>query len=138
MHACMNIMKLYIYKQNKQLVDRSLALHADAVVVDDRSKSKMRTVRRGDVVVQQGGGAAGGGRTGDEDMPPPNHAKTSWPELVGWDEMPAALRILNDRPEVRVVFYFIGQLPSIPVHEPDRVLAFVDANDRIVVTPLLI
>jgi len=62
---------------------------------------------------------------GDDNLPPPDHSKTSWPEVVGWQELPAGIRIGYDRPEVTVEFFNVGETPP-PGFDPKPVVVFVD------------
>uniref|UniRef100_A0A0D9VBL1 Uncharacterized protein n=1 Tax=Leersia perrieri TaxID=77586 RepID=A0A0D9VBL1_9ORYZ len=64
--------------------------------------------------------------------------KSSWPEVVGWPEFWAALKILNERPDVTVLMFHDGDDLPPPEHDPKRVAIFV--NDDIIVsrTPFVI
>jgi hypothetical protein len=68
------------------------------------------------------------------DFPPPNPHRTSWPEVVGAEEILAGLRITYDRRDVTVVFLNVGDSPP-PGFHPKRVVVYVDANQRVAFTP---
>ncbi|GJN18865.1 hypothetical protein PR202_gb06074 [Eleusine coracana subsp. coracana] len=76
-------------------------------------------------------------RLGEDDaFPTPDPTKTSWPEVVGWDELPAGIWIANDRREVTVQFLNLGETRP-PGYNPRRVIVFVDATLHVALTPLL-
>lgn len=73
----------------------------------------------------------------DEDpFPSPDPTKTSWPEVVGWHELPAGIRIANDRRGAIVLFYNVGEI-RLPGYDPKRVIVFVDATLHVTETPYL-
>ncbi|KAF0911603.1 hypothetical protein E2562_011223 [Oryza meyeriana var. granulata] len=47
--------------------------------------------------------------------------KSSWPEVVGWPEFYAALKIINERPDVKVYMFRDGDDLPPPEHDPKRV-----------------
>ncbi|OEL33070.1 hypothetical protein BAE44_0005907 [Dichanthelium oligosanthes] len=68
------------------------------------------------------------------DLPPRNPHRTSWPEVVGSEEFPAALRISYDRRDVEIFFLSVGDAPP-PGFNPKRVIGYVNANQRVAFTP---
>ncbi|CAL5060641.1 unnamed protein product [Urochloa decumbens] len=67
-------------------------------------------------------------------LPPRDPHRTSWPEVVGSEELPAGLRIGYDRRDVDIFFLNVGDAPE-PGFHPKRVVAYVDANLRVAFTP---
>ncbi|KAK1699272.1 hypothetical protein QYE76_015969 [Lolium multiflorum] len=62
--------------------------------------------------------------------------KTSWPELVGRIDVDAAIRIVRDRPEVRVYFYDYNYKNPPPTDfNPKRVNLFSDSRSRVLTVP---
>uniref|UniRef100_A0A8I6YKI1 Uncharacterized protein n=1 Tax=Hordeum vulgare subsp. vulgare TaxID=112509 RepID=A0A8I6YKI1_HORVV len=67
----------------------------------------------------------------------PGSTKASWPEVVGWPERDAALKISRDRPDV-FISYIHGTGPWPPGPHPWRVVVVSDAATGVVVqTPVL-
>ena len=62
--------------------------------------------------------------------------KTSWPELVGFEMLNAALRINMDRPDVSVAFYMIPT-PLPTDYNPKRVVLVGDDRSVVVMTPVI-
>ena len=62
--------------------------------------------------------------------------KTSWPELVGFEMLNAALRINMDRPDVSVAFYMIPT-PLPTDYNPNRVVLVGDDRRVVVRTPVI-
>uniref|UniRef100_A0A0E0JUX3 Uncharacterized protein n=1 Tax=Oryza punctata TaxID=4537 RepID=A0A0E0JUX3_ORYPU len=63
--------------------------------------------------------------------------KSSWPEVVGWPEFYAALKIINERPDVTVYMFRDGDDLPAPEHDPNRVAIFVDGDIRVSRTPVV-
>ena len=62
--------------------------------------------------------------------------KTSWPELVGFEMLNAALRINMDRPDVSVAFYMIPT-PLPTDYDPNCVVLVGDERSVVVRTPVI-
>ncbi|KQJ93037.1 hypothetical protein BRADI_3g02390v3 [Brachypodium distachyon] len=66
---------------------------------------------------------------------PPDHTRTSWPDLVGYPDVNAGLIIAYDRPDLRhVEFYDVG-LNGPVGSDLTRAVVFRDPGTRIVVYP---
>ncbi len=63
--------------------------------------------------------------------------KSSWPELVGWPEFYAALKIIDERPDVTVYMFRDGDDLPPPEHDPNRIAIFVDGDIRVSRTPVV-
>ncbi|PWZ20036.1 hypothetical protein Zm00014a_018641 [Zea mays] len=59
--------------------------------------------------------------------------KTSWPEVVGWVTLNAALQISSDRPDVSTDFY--SETTTLPTdYDPNRVIIVADDRNVVVRT----
>ena len=62
--------------------------------------------------------------------------KTSWPEVVGWVTLNAALQISSDRPDVSTDFY--SETTPLPTdYDPNRVIIVADDRNVVVRTPVI-
>jgi hypothetical protein len=61
---------------------------------------------------------------------------TAWPELVGSPYFRAGLTIWFERRDVTVVFFVLGDTPPLGF-DPQRVVIFVDADQRVAFTPTI-
>jgi hypothetical protein len=64
---------------------------------------------------------AGVGRGAGDDL------KSSWPEVVGWDVIPAGIRIYTERPDISFEFHTVSDNVA-PGHDDHRVRLFVTAS----------
>jgi hypothetical protein len=73
------------------------------------------------LVLVMGRAMAGVGRGAGDDL------KSSWPEVVGWDVIPAGIKIYTERPDISFEFHTVGDNVA-PGHYDHRVRLFVTAG----------
>jgi hypothetical protein len=62
--------------------------------------------------------------------------KTSWPEVVGWVTLNAALQISSDRPDVSTDFY--SETTTLPTdYDANRVIIVADDRNVVVRTAVI-